>query len=91
MVRVRRERGEVIMSILRVALKGAKKTHIQQLANMNPAMLKRYFSPLVKAGLLEACEDPNGDVIYRTTDKGKSLLRMAEQFYGLLRESLDAH
>ena len=64
------------MDILEAALDGAKKTHIMHRANLNFLSFKRYFTELFTEGLVVEVSDPDGGVVYQTTEKGKSLLKM---------------
>lgn len=89
MVRVRRREGSrIIMEVLRAALGGAKKTHIQFRANLNPEMLNRYLSLMMRSGLIERYVNSDGDALYRTTEEGRALLRVGEEFYTLLWKKL---
>ncbi len=88
MVRQRRDRSEVIMDILKAAQREAKKTHIQQRANLNPDILNKYFPLLLKAGLIANHRDPDGDIRYQITDEGRDLLKKGVIFYELLPKKL---
>ena len=79
----RRSRIEVIKDILTEASSGANKTRIIYRANLNFVRFNKYFSELVKKGLIVGVNNPGGGVVYQTTEKGKALLevlRKAEQF-----------
>ncbi|MDH5437285.1 MAG: winged helix-turn-helix domain-containing protein [Candidatus Bathyarchaeota archaeon] len=80
---IRRSRIEVIKDILTEASRGANKTRIIYRANLNFVRFNKYFSELVKKGLIVGVNNPGGGVVYQTTEKGKALLevlREAEQF-----------
>jgi predicted transcriptional regulator len=72
-VKKRRDRLEVINAILDVALEGAVKTRIMYRTNVNFRQFEDYIDPLLEAGLVEI-SDTERRKIYRTTEKGKTLL-----------------
>lgn len=74
------------MDILRAALEGAKKTRIGQRANVNPQSFKRMFHELLRGGFIVRYKNPDGDVLYTVTDRGKALLKVGETFYALLEK-----
>ena len=84
MVRLRRGRGEIVLSILEAALTGDKKTNIMYRANLSYRTFNFWFRRLLEAGFLEGYEDSDGDKAYRTSDAGKALLKMGRGFYDLL-------
>jgi len=73
----RRSRIEVIIDILSEALNGANKTRLMYRCNLNFARFNRYLRDMLDAGLIK-CEDsnPEGILLYKTTDKGRELLRI---------------
>ncbi|MEM3705914.1 MAG: winged helix-turn-helix domain-containing protein [Candidatus Bathyarchaeia archaeon] len=76
--RRRRSRVEVIIEILSEALDGVNKTRLMYRCNLNFGRFNRYLRELLDAGLLE-CVVSNPDagvVLYRTTDKGRELLKI---------------
>jgi len=76
--RSRRSRMEVIVDILSEALGGANKTRLMYRCNLNFVRFNRYLRELLDAGLVE-CVNANpeeGVVLYKTTDKGRELLRV---------------
>ena len=65
------------MEILRNGLgEGAKKTHIMYRANLNYVSFSKYFPALLEEGLMVEVDDPDGGVLYRTSEKGRALLKM---------------
>jgi predicted transcriptional regulator len=82
--RRRRSRIEVICDILNEALGGANKTRLMYHCNLNFMRFNRYLQELLDAGLVERIDsNPEGIVLYRTSDKGRELvkvLRKANEF-----------
>ncbi|MCW3133487.1 MAG: winged helix-turn-helix domain-containing protein [Methanophagales archaeon] len=66
----RRGKLEIIMDILSVAMKEAKKTEIVYKANLNFKRVGKYLPYLEEKGLIE-----NIGSEYKTTEKGKQFLR----------------
>ncbi|UCH38401.1 MAG: transcriptional regulator [Candidatus Bathyarchaeota archaeon] len=58
---------EISVDILRVALDGAKKSHIVYKANLNFQIVNGFLNTLKTSGLLIG---PSEDRIYQTTPKG---------------------
>jgi len=80
-VRRRRSRVEVIAEILGEALEGANKTRLMYRCNLNFGRFNRYLKELLDAGLIErvAANPDAGLVLYRTTDKGRELLKILQK------------
>lgn len=76
--RRRRSRVEVIIEILSEALDGVNKTRLMYRCNLNFGRFNRYLKELLDAGLVErVVSNPEvGVVLYRTTDKGRELLKV---------------
>jgi predicted transcriptional regulator len=64
----KRSNLEVSADILKVAIGGAKKSHLVYQANLNFAIIKDYLDNLARSGLLTT--PMNGNKLYTTTDKG---------------------
>ena len=83
-VRRRRSRVEVVCDILSEALGGANKTRLMYHCNLNFMRFNRYLQELLDAGLIERVDsNPEGIVLYKTSDKGRELvkvLRKANEF-----------
>ncbi len=75
----RRSRIEVVADILAEALNGANKTRVMYRANLNFLRFERYLSELLEKELMVELNNPRSGVIYRTTDKGRDLLRVLKQ------------
>jgi predicted transcriptional regulator len=82
--RRRRSRVDVICDILSEALGGANKTRLMYHCNLNFMRFNHYLQELLDAGLVECVDsDPDGIVLYKTSDKGRELvkvLRKANEF-----------
>jgi predicted transcriptional regulator len=71
---MRRNKTEVAVDILRVAMKGATKTHIICEAKLNFTITQKYIEMLKEKELIRY---ENG--IFITTDKGKVFQQIARQ------------
>jgi predicted transcriptional regulator len=71
---------EVIVEILSEALEGASKTRLMYRCNLNFGRFNCYLRELLDAGLIErVAANPDGLVLYRTTDKGRELLKILQK------------
>jgi len=68
----RRNNMEIMAEILRIARKGAKKTHLVYGANINFKLLGEYLNQLEGAGLI--ANNVERDGLIRTTERGKEYL-----------------
>jgi predicted transcriptional regulator len=59
---------EISADILKVAIGGARKSHLVYRANLNFAIIKDYLKDLSSSGLL--LHPSNGNKLYTTTEKG---------------------
>jgi predicted transcriptional regulator len=71
---LRRNDLDICADILRVARRGAKKTHLVYRANLNFSIVKKYILKLMEGGFLEA---ENGR--YFTTEGGVRFLEQYEE------------
>jgi predicted transcriptional regulator len=74
---MKRCRNDIISHILSICLNGANKTRIVYQANLNFRTVNPYMDILIKNNLIEASQ--GGLVLYRTTQKGASLLETMNQ------------
>jgi predicted transcriptional regulator len=70
----RRSRTDIAVDILRVAMNGAKKTHIVYEVNLNFNIAQKYLEMLKDKELIR---HENG--LFITTDKGKVFQEMAKE------------
>jgi predicted transcriptional regulator len=78
--RKRRSKKEIICEILSEALNGASKTRLMYKCNLNFERFNNYLKEMLKANLLErTTSNPGGLIIFRTTDKGKELLKILQR------------
>ncbi|MDY6930296.1 MAG: winged helix-turn-helix domain-containing protein [Halobacteriota archaeon] len=71
-------RIEIMIKILEVALNEATKTKIALTANLREEMVQMYLGLLQDEGLLEFWPINN---TYKTTDKGRRLIRKAQKVF----------
>ncbi len=64
----KRSKIEISADILKVAMGGARKSHIVYKANLNFQIIKNYLKELINSGLLQY--PTNGSKLYTTTEKG---------------------
>ncbi len=69
---------EIIADILRIARKGAKKTHIVYGANLNFKILQEYLDELEESGLITNHMEGGG--LIETTEKGIQYLQYYDGF-----------
>jgi len=71
-----RTRIEILASILKVAQKGALKTHIMYKANLSHKQLTKYLQFVIGNALLQEISDPeDGTRYYQVTEKGIQFLK----------------
>jgi len=70
----RRSRLDIIAQILGAAVDGAVKTKIMYRANVNFIQYNEYLKSLLEARLISPIK-ADGKTLYKTTEKGKLLLR----------------
>jgi predicted transcriptional regulator len=77
----KRSNLEISADILKVAVGGAKKSHLVYKANLNFEIIKGYLKELTGSGLLTS--PTTGSNLYTTTDKGIAFINYVngiEQF-----------
>ena len=72
----KRSSYEISADILKVALGGAKKSHIVYQANLNFSIINDYIQDLTRSGLLHG--PMNGSKLYTTTEKGIEFINYIE-------------
>jgi predicted transcriptional regulator len=71
----RRSDVKIMVDILNVALKGAKKTEIVYKVNLNFKQVRKYLDFLMKKELIAVCDFSTGKDGYKTTEKGKNFAK----------------
>jgi len=81
-----RSRVDIIASVLSVAVKGAKKTHIMYKCNLSFGQLQTYLGILLDRGLLRVAESGRGGnpSVFQTTAEGRAFLRAYRDLQALL-------
>jgi len=72
----KRSNMEISADILKVAMGGARKSHLVYQANLNFSIIKDYLKELSSAGLLSS--PANGSRLYTTTEKGIEFINYIE-------------
>jgi len=80
----RRSEIDIMAEILRIAIKGERKTRIMYKANLNHSNLKRYLNLLMGKGLIIRIRS-NGVELFKTTKKGCEFLMSYEHLYKYIR------
>ncbi len=78
----RRSNIEIIADILRLGQAG--KTEIMYGANMSYCQLQKYIDLLMGRGFIDRVHPGNSTAIYRTTEKGHTLLELIESVLAML-------
>ena len=71
-----RSRTDITAQILEAANGGVTRTRIMYKAFLSYAQLKEYLTVLMEKGLMDYIE---GEMVYRTTDKGNRFLKIYNQ------------
>jgi len=75
----------VICEILSEALNDANETRLMYRCNMNFVRFNRYLSELLDTSLVERIgSNPSGIILYKTTEKGRELLKVLRKANELL-------
>ncbi len=79
----RRSDIEISADILKVALHGAKKSHIVYRANLNFELVKKYLKHLSDASLINLPSIENR--LFKTTPKGKEYINQYENLNNYMK------
>jgi len=74
----KRSKLKIVVEILSIASNGVNKTKIIYSANLNFNRANEYIEEMINAGLI-IVEKVNGKSIYRTSEKGRMLLRKCRE------------
>ena len=81
--------GEITVEILEATLSPSNKMRVMYRANLNFERFKRYFYDLLRKGFIEKEEASKGQLVYKTTERGRTLLVVLKKAQELL--SSDEH
>lgn len=82
----RRSWPEIVSDILEVTLNPTNKMRIMYKSNLNFERFHKYFYDLLRKGFIEEMNDFNGRLVYKTTQRGRTLLevlRKAQELFSL--------
>ncbi len=83
---MRRNRLEIIQSILDIASRGATKTQIVYRANLNFRMADELLARLLRAGYVNLERSTKGRQRFVTTERGMAFLQEVEKVEGVMTE-----
>ena len=72
---LKRSWAEITADILEVTLAPSNKTRIMYRSNLNFERFNRYFYGLVTKGFIDERNNSNGRRVYKTTERGRTLLK----------------
>jgi predicted transcriptional regulator len=77
---------KIILDVLKSGSpESVKKTHMMYRANLNHVSFNKYFLILLEQGYFVEVDDPDGGIMYRTSEKGIALLRTLDNVESKLR------
>jgi predicted transcriptional regulator len=80
---MRRNNMDISVQILKIAMNGAKKSHIVYRANLNFEIVKKYLKRLYESGLINLPSISNR--FFQTTTKGEEYIHSYENLNGYIR------
>ncbi len=75
----RRSWTEISVDILEVTLTPSNKTRIMYKANLNFERFNKYFDDFLRKGFIEEKNGSNGRLVYKTTERGRTLLKAVKK------------
>jgi len=75
----RRSWIEITIDILDVAYTPSSKTRLMYKSNLNFRRFNKYFHDLLRKGFLEQINDVKGQVVYKITKRGRTLLEVLKK------------
>lgn len=67
---------EITVDMLEITASASNKMRIMYKSNLNFERFNRYFGDLLRKGFIEEMNGSNGRVVYRTTERGRTLLEV---------------
>ena len=85
----RRSWPEITTDILEVTLTPSNKMRIMYKANLNFERFNKYFHDLLRKGFIEEKNGSNGRLVYKTTERGRTLLEVLRKAQELVSSEED--
>jgi predicted transcriptional regulator len=82
------ERIQVIANILNYCLVYRERTYVIENTGLEPERVNYYLGYLFRRGFIQIGVSSQGVLIYKTRDKGRTLLEM---YYNMIQECLEYH
>ena len=80
----RRSWPEITVDILEATLSPSNKMRIMYRSNLNFERFNRYFHDLLRKGFIEEKNGSDGRLVYKTTDRGRTLLDVLRKAHELV-------
>jgi predicted transcriptional regulator len=77
--RHRRGWPAITVDILEMTLNPSNKMRIMYRSNLNFERFNKYFYDLLRRGFIEEMNDSNGRKVYKTTERGRTLLKVLKE------------
>jgi predicted transcriptional regulator len=87
----RRSWADITVDILAVTLTPQNKMRIMYRSNLNFERFNKYFKDLLKKGFIEEVKDANGRLLYKTTERDKTLLETLKKAQQLVSSEKFEH
>jgi predicted transcriptional regulator len=80
----RRSWPGITVGILEATLTPSNKTRVMYKSNLNFERFNRYFYDLLRKGFIEEKNGSNGRLVYKTTERGRTLLEVLRKAQDLV-------
>ena len=80
----RRSWPSIVVDILEVTMAPSNKTRIMYKSNLNFERFSRYFDDMLRKGFVEEMNGTNGRSSYKTTKRGRILLKALQEAMDLM-------
>ena len=80
----RRSWPAITVDILEATLTPSNKMRVMYRANLNFERFNRYFYDLLRKGFIEEKDGSDGRLVYKTTERGKTLLAVIKKAQELI-------
>jgi predicted transcriptional regulator len=80
----RRSWPEITVEILEATLNPSNKMRVMYKSNLNFECFNRYFYDLLRKGFIEEKNGSDGRLVYKTTERGRTLLEVLRKAHELV-------